>query len=197
LTSQAKQQGHMEELVITDTVPQQPDHAWIAACGASPWQHVVTTQCMLEAECDIYTCAKHDIYTCDICMCAQHDICTCAKYDICTCAKHTVCTGAPVAFCSCFWHCCSATHVSRIAFIHCRIWQGCVCSVMVFTSSYVCAHVRLCYCAHPCACVCARQLSGGLPPPSLKILSVAPLLAEVLKRLAADEGFPHLRLSKL
>jgi hypothetical protein len=63
--------------------------------------------------------------------------------------------------------------------------------------SYVCAHVLLCYLVHPYVCACARQLSGDLPPPSLKILSVAPLLAEVLKRLAADEGFPHLRLSKL
>ena len=38
---------------------------------------------------------------------------------------------------------------------------------------------------------------GALPPPKLKVLSVAPLVAEGLKRLANNEDFGHLRLSKL
>ena len=35
------------------------------------------------------------------------------------------------------------------------------------------------------------------PSPKIKVLSVAPLLAEGLKRLANNEDFGHLRLSKL
>ena len=38
---------------------------------------------------------------------------------------------------------------------------------------------------------------GDLPPPCVKVLSVAPLLAEGIRRLAADQDFGHLRLSKL
>lgn len=38
---------------------------------------------------------------------------------------------------------------------------------------------------------------GALAPPKLKVLSVAPLVAEGLKRLANNEDFGHLRLSKL
>jgi ribose-phosphate pyrophosphokinase len=38
---------------------------------------------------------------------------------------------------------------------------------------------------------------GDLPAPQVKVLSVAPILAEGIRRLAADQDFEHLRLSKL